>query len=401
MRIIIGFTLKFSKKRPDETYPIYVRFTLNKKRVELTTRIYVTDDIWDVAKERVSGKSDQARTINNRLDKVATRILDVYNQFEAQNRKFDVFDIKYKLLGIKEEHGIIEMFDVYINTIKSNIGKGFSATTLKHYRTSKTRILSFLADKHNKKEWNLDSINYKFINEFDIYLKTKYKNSVNTAWCYHKHMKKVLNIAVAMDYLSTNPYLKFQVKTEEPKREYLTQQELTKILKKKISIERLNIVRDIFLFASYTGLSYADISKLGEQHIRTGSDGEEWIIIDRTKNGSRCRVPLLSIAKEILKKYKNYPLNAPKGLLLPVNTNQKMNAYLKEIADICGIDKNLTMHVARHTFATTITLTNGVPIETISKILGHRSLKTTQIYARILDTKISEDMKMLKTKLEI
>jgi site-specific recombinase XerD len=283
-----------------------------------------------------------------------------------------------------------------MNTIKSNIGKGFSATTLKHYKTSRTRLINFLSDVYGKKEWNLDAINYKFINDFDVYLKTKFNNSINTAWCYHKHMKKVLNIAVAMDYITTNPYLKFQVKTVRPKREYLTQKELKKIRKKKIEIERLDIVRNVFLFACYTGLSYADISKLAKHHIRTGNDGNKWIIIDRTKNDSRCRVPLLPVAKDILKRYQNYPINTAKGLLLPVNSNQKMNAYLKEIADICRIKKNLTMHVARHTFATTVTLTNGVPIETVSKVLGHSSLRTTQIYARILDTKISEDMRALK-----
>lgn len=395
MRITIAFLLKKSKKREDRTYPVYVRFTLNGKRAELSTKIFVDQNSWDISKERMTGSSSLAKTTNNRLDKVASNILDIYNQFEAGNKKFDVVDIKNKLCGIEEEHGIVEMFGVYMNTIESNIGKGFSATTLKHYKTSKNRLLNFLSDVYGKKEWKLGNIGYKFINDFDVYLKSKYNNSVNTAWCYHKHMKKVLNIAVAMDYLSTNPYLKFQVKTEQPKREFLTQKELKKIRKKKIDIERLAIVRDIFLFASYTGLSYADISKLAKQHIRTGNDGKKWIIIDRTKNGSRCRVPLLPAAKNILKRYKNYPTNTSKGLLLPVNSNQKMNAYLKEIAEICGIKKNLSMHVARHTFATTITLTNGVPIETVSKVLGHSSLKTTQIYARILDTKISQDFDII------
>lgn len=398
MRISIGFKLKRSKKRNDESIPVYVNIILNRRRVELSTRIFVSPNNWDQAKERVSGTSNKAKTINNRLDKMATNILDIYNQFEAQNKKFNVLDIKNKLNGVSTEHGIVEMFDTYMNTIESNIGKGFSATTLKHYKTSKNRLLNFLSDVYGKKEWNLSNIGYKFINDFDVYLKTKYNNSVNTAWCYHKHMKKVLNIAVAMDYISTNPYVKFQVKTEQPKREFLTQKELKKIRKKRIGIERLAIVRDIFLFACYTGLSYADISKLAKHHIRIGNDGKKWIIIDRTKNGSRCRVPLLPAAKNILKRYKNYPTNVSKGLLLPVNSNQKMNAYLKEIADICGIKKNLSMHVARHTFATTITLTNGVPIETVSKVLGHSSLKTTQIYARILDTKISQDFNMIMNK---
>lgn len=396
MRITIAFLVKKTKKRPDGTYPVYVRFTLKGKRVEMSTKIFVDNDSWNSAKERVSGNGPKVKAINNRLDKIASNILDIYNQFEAQNKKFYVTDIKNKLCGIESEHGIVEMFDNYMNTIESNIGKGFSATTLKHYKTSRTRLVNFLSDVYGKKEWNLDAINYKFINDFDVYLKTKYNNSINTAWCYHKHMKKVLNIAVAMDYITTNPYLKFQVKTVRPKREYLTQKELKKIRKKKIEIERLDIVRNVFLFACYTGLSYADISKLAKHHIRTGNDGNKWIIIDRTKNDSRCRVPLLPAAKDILKRYQNYPVNTAKGLLLPVNSNQKMNAYLKEIADICRIKKNLTMHVARHTFATTVTLTNGVPIETVSKVLGHSSLRTTQIYARILDTKISEDMRALK-----
>jgi len=242
MRITIAFLVKKTKKRTDGTYPVYVRFTLKGKRVEMSTKIFVDNDSWNSAKERASGNSPKVKAINNRLDKVASNILDIYNQFEAQNKKFDVTDIKNKLCGIESEHGIVEMFDNYMNTIESNIGKGFSATTLKHYKTSRTRLLNFLADVYGRKEWNLDAINYKFINDFDVYLKTKYNNSINTAWCYHKHMKKVLNIAVAMDYITTNPYLKFQVKTVQPKREYLTQKELKRIRKKKIEIERLDIV---------------------------------------------------------------------------------------------------------------------------------------------------------------
>jgi site-specific recombinase XerD len=163
----------------------------------------------------------------------------------------------------------------------------------------------------------------------------------------------------------------------------------------------LSVVRDIFVFSCFTGLSYADMAKLGPQHLHLGDDGEKWIIIDRTKTDTRCQIPLLQKAKSILKKYANNPECHSKGLLLPVHSNQKMNSYLKELADICGISKNLTMHVARHTFATSVTLNNGVPLETVSKILGHNSVKTTQIYARVLESKISADMKILKTKLKL
>ena len=155
----------------------------------------------------------------------------------------------------------------------------------------------------------------------------------------------------------------------------------------------MQLVRDIFVFAYYTGLAYVDITKLNAQNIQKGNDGKNWIIIDRTKTESRCRIPILPVAQDILLKYEDHPATCSSGRVLPVLSNQKMNSYLKELADICGITKNLSMHVARHTFATSVTLANGVPIETVSKMLGHTSLKTTQIYARIVDSKISEDMK--------
>jgi len=401
MRVSIVFQLKKSKKRQDGSCPVYTRFTLNRKRVELSTRIFVDADSWDSVRQRLDGKSEQVKIINNRLDKISSKILDYYNQFEAGQEEFSVYDIKNRLCGIADEHTLIEVIEFYINTIKGNLGKGFSVGTLKHYKTAKNRLESFLKDVYRKKDISLVDIDYKFINKFDIYLKEEYQNGINTVWGYHKHLKKVLNVAIAMDYLTKNPYAKFKVKQQIPKRDYLTLPELRKIEKKNISIKRVEIVKDIFVFACYTGLSYSDIAKLGPEHLHLGTDGGEWIIIDRTKNESRCRIPILPHAQIILKKYENYPVNVSKGLLLPANSNQKMNAYLKELADICGINKNLSMHVARHTFATTITLTNGVPIETVSKMLGHSSIKTTQVYARIVDTKISEDMRRLKTKLNI
>ncbi len=173
-------------------------------------------------------------------------------------------------------------------------------------------------------------------------------------------------------------------------------QEQDKIRDKEISTQRLEQVRDIFVFACYTGLGYAELKKLGREHIHQGDDGDESIVIDRNKTDIRCRVPLLLQAKKILNKYERHPLCEITGKLLPVNSNQKMNEYLKELAVICGIDKNLTRHLARHTFATSVTLTNGVPIETVSRMLGHTSIKTTQIYAKIVDEKISKDMKKLR-----
>ncbi len=218
-------------------------------------------------------------------------------------------------------------------------------------------------------------VDYSFLNSFDIFLKTEYQLKPNTALTYHKHLKKALNTGIAMNQISNNPYGSFKVSRNETHRDYLTSQEMEQIRNKEISTLRMEAVRDIFIFACYTGLGYAELKKLNNTHIHQGNDGGEWIIIDRTKTDIRCRVPLLPQAKSILQKYEYFPVSGNNGRLLPVRSNQKMNEYLKELVDICGITKNLSMHIARHTFATSVTLANGVPIETVSKMLGHTSIK--------------------------
>lgn len=399
MRVTIVFQLKASKARTDGNCPIYVRVTIRGKRIELSTGLFVNSEAWDPVKQRVQGKTAEVKSINNRLNKVYSTILDVYYRLEATNKGSDISALKLELTGVSDEHTLFELFDYYIDTISAQVGSGFSAGTLKHYKTSKNRLQEFVKKNYRKNDLNILDVDYSFIAAFDTFLKEQYKNNLNTVWGYHKHLKKVLNIAVAMDHILKNPYLKFKVKKQEAKRECLTLKEIDLIREKEIDVKRLGIVRDIFLFACFTGLSYVDISKLNEDHIQRGLDGENWIIVDRTKTSTRCRVPLLDVPRKILDRYKNNPVCENRGVLLPVLTNQRMNSYLKELADICHIKKNLTMHVARHTFATTVTLNNGIPIETVSKMLGHTSIKTTQIYAKIVDKKISEDMKKLKIML--
>jgi site-specific recombinase XerD len=269
------------------------------------------------------------------------------------------------------------------------LDKDYSLGTLKHYRTTKKRLFEFIRIRTERSDIALSKVDFSFLNSFDVFLKTEKNVMPNTALTYHKHLKKVINTAIAFGYVFHCPYDSFKPTRNETNRDFLTLQELTHIQSKKIDISRLDFIRNVFVFACYTGLSYSDIEKLSSNHIQKGSDGNDWIIIDRTKTDSRCRIPLLPAAKEVLKKYKNHPIAISKDRLLPIYSNQKMNSYLKELADICGIEKNLSMHVARHTFATSVTLSNGVPMETVSKMLGHTSLKTTQIYARIVDSKIS------------
>jgi site-specific recombinase XerD len=400
MRLTINFLLKKARKKSNGDIPIYVRFTMNGKRVGLSTGIYANPENWDDVGQQVRGRTEKTKIINNQLDSVQSEILDYYNQLKSTGQEFSVMTIKKKLLNIDDTKGVIHVFDYYLDSIHSKLTKGYAKNTYRNYKTSRKRVGEFITSEFKKNDFPLDSVDYKFLDAFDVFLKQKFKVNQNTAWNFHKHLRRVLNVAISMDYISKNPYQKYKVKLEETHREFLTIEELVRIEEKAIKIERLDAVRDIFVFACYTGLAYSDISKLNNSHVRIGADYNEWIVIDRTKTKSRCRIPILPQAKAILTKYRGFPENLSKEILLPVLSNQKMKSYLKELGDICNIDKSITMHTARHTFATSITLGNGVPIETVSKILGHSSLKTTQIYARILDKKISEDMGNLHLKLQ-
>jgi integrase len=215
---------------------------------------------------------------------------------------------------------------------------------------------------------------------------------------YIKNFSKIIKICLANDWLIKNPFSNYKSKIKDVERVYLSEEEIQRILKKEFKLVRLSLVRDIFLFSCFTGLAYIDVKNLTKSHINLGIDGEQWIFTHRQKTESASKIPILPVTQTIIDKYKNHPQSSNQEKLLPVLSNQKMNAYLKEIADVCEIEKELTFHIARHTFATTVTLTNGVPLESVSKMLGHKNIKTTQHYAKVLDRKVSDDMKILKEK---
>lgn len=273
--------------------------------------------------------------------------------------------------------------------------------TLERYETSLRHTQEFMKWKYKIDDIDIKGLKYEFITDYEFWLKSVRKCDHNTSMKYLSNFKKIVNICLKNGWLDRDPFYGFKMAKREIERPFLVEDELNRITNKIFLIPRLAQVRDIFVFCCYTGLAYADVEKLTREEITTGIDGEKWIWTSRQKTDSATRVPLLPPALEILDRYKDDLQCADKGRLLPVLTNQKMNSYLKEIADACGITKKMTFHTARHTFATTVTLTNGVPIETVSKMLGHRNLKTTQHYAKILDKKVSEDMGMLRKKYTI
>jgi site-specific recombinase XerD len=257
----------------------------------------------------------------------------------------------------------------------------------------------FLRYQYHKTDIALDDLNFQFASNYELYLKQHDNCGHNTMIKHMKSLKRVINFAIEREWLDRNPFIKFKCKFDDSKRSYLSKQDLTKLEEKVFSIPRLQEVKDIFLFACYTGLAYSDVSALTPDDITIGIDGEKWIVIYRKKTGTRSPIPLLPQALNIIERYKEEAEIT--GKLLPFKSNQKMNGYLKEIADVCGITQVLSTHVARHTFATTVTLANGVPIETVSKMLGHTDIRTTQIYSKVVDSKISSDMLKLKECLNV
>lgn len=234
--------------------------------------------------------------------------------------------------------------------------------------------------------------------EYEFYLRSVRKCANNTAVKYIKNFHKIINQCLANGWLNKDPFANYKSKVKEVTREFLTEKEIETILNKRFVSERLELVRDIFILSCFTGLAYIDVKQLTLDNISLGIDGDKWIFKNRQKTETASKIPLLPVAQDIINKYAEHPVCKNENRLLPILSNQKMNAYLKEIVDVCEINKDLTFHIARHTFATTVTLSNGVPLETVSKMLGHTNLKTTQHYAKILDKKISEDMMILKSK---
>ena len=389
------FFIRRDKKRKDGTCPILCRITIDGVESRFNTKVYVQDSRWNVKANKVSGSNAESRNLNARLDDIKASLHRIYHDFQ----RFDIVTpekIKGEFLGLDESgETILNLFDKHNQDMESLIGISTTKATFQKYSVTRKHLANFIKKKYNVSDMALKSINYMFIHDFEIYMVSHAKVSHNTMSKFMGFIKKIINIAIKSDLINHNPFANYKIQFEKVDRGYLTEQELNLLIKKKFLIKRLEQVRDIFVFACFTGLSYIDVKELSKDHIRISFDGNTWIMTKRSKSNVSVNVPLMDIPKKILEKYND---ELPDDKVLPVLSNQKMNAYLKEIGDVCGITKNLTFHLARHTFATTVTLAKGIPIETVSKMLGHTNIQTTQIYARITNEKISKDMRGLSAK---
>lgn len=394
------FYLKARKTEKGLKVPIYLRFTVNGARSGMSISRKVDPQKWDARTNRLRGTSAESRELNIYLDKIRSRVNKIHEKLIDTNQPFTALDLKNLYIGKTEKPKmLVEVFDEHNKQMEKLIDIEFALGTYKRYFTTRNHICEYVKEACGKEDIPIRDVNLKFIRGFEYFLKEKKDCNHNSSLKYVNNFKKIIRIAVGNDWISKDPFFNYKIKFKTVEREFLSKEELHSLSEREIYWERLAVVRDMFVFCCYTGLAYIDIHKLNANNIATDIDGNLFIQAKRTKTKTKLVIPLLSPAVAILERYQDHPKVLNGECVLPVLSNQKSNAYLKEIALLCGIKKNLTTHLARHTFATTVTLTNGVPLETVGKMLGHKNLRTTQHYAKIVDRKVNEDMSLLRKKL--
>ena len=369
--------------------PINIRVFLNgEKRYFGSTGFFINKEMWDNDADRVIGRTPTARTINMGLNEIELKILDIARSREGDSG-FNVEKLYSIYAGkVKTISNFIEFYEDFISGVEQQIGHGKSAATVQKYKATKKHFLNFLKIKYGWTSVSAFDMTPALISDFDIYLRTTGGMQGNSATKTLKSLKTVTIQAQKVGFLDHDPFINLRFHLKPVDRGFLTEEEIEVLMSKRFGVKRLEHVRDIFVFSCFTGLAYIDVSNLTDENIVT-IGGTDWIMTKRQKTSITENVPILDVAREIINKY--HSSADRNGRLLPILSNQKMNAYLKEIADLCGIKKRLSYHMARHTYATLL-LSKGVPMETVSKLLGHTNIKTTQIYARITNKKIEQDV---------
>jgi site-specific recombinase XerD len=382
--------------------PIYLRITVDGQRAEVAVSRKFDPSRWDTHLGRAIGTKADAKALNSYLEGVQGKLHELHRQMTEADANTTAETLKNRFIGkVEKARTLITVFEDHNQKMKSLVGQEFEKSTLQRYETALMHTKEFMQWQHNVTDIPITKINFAFLNDFEYYLRSVRKCANNSAIKYIKNLGKIVRICLGNGWLTVDPYLNYKPKTKAVHRDVLTKEELDRLIKKKFDIERLRVVRDVFVFCCYTGLAYVDVHKLKRSELVKGIDGDLWIYTSRKKTDTLSRIPVLPAALSVIESYNDHPQCIAEDSLLPVMSNQKMNAYLKEIADLCKINKLLTFHIARHTFATTVTLNNGVPIESVAKMMGHTSIKTTQIYAKVMDHKISSDMQLLRKKLAI
>lgn len=399
----ISFWLRSKRKNPGPKATIMCRILINGEREDFSLGYQVEPEKFDNKAATISGRTAEVVEINKHIMHVRAELVRHYNALREKGVSVTSALLLNAYKGIaREKKTILQVVDYHNERFKEKVdGDKRSGDTLKKWKTTRDKIAAFIKHEFKLPDLPLEKIDYPFAEDFFDYLTLKDGLTDNTAMKYMKNTKQLMKLAVKRKWIDSSPIQDYVCSYVNPDRDILNIDELSILYHKKMPMPRLEEAKDVYIFMVCTGYAYKDAELLEPDNRVKYFDGEDWIIKNREKTWCRENVPLLPMAKAILDKYKDHPYCMANGRLLPVKSNQRFNGYLKEIADICCIKKNLTTHTARHTFATTITLANGVPIETVSAMLGHKSLRTTQIYAKIVASKVANDMKVLRDKFKL
>lgn len=328
---------------------IYLRITVNGEVADITTKRSVRPEMWDQRRECSLGKLHRDKELNHYLETVKTRLYQIHREFEIDGKRITAKALRDSFYGKDEDSKTLgDVYREHNKKCRALIGIDYSRSTVEKFDTSLSHLIKYIQYQYSKDDILLSELNGQFVTDFDFYLKTVRKCQNNSSIKHLKNLKKVVRIALANDWIKKNPFFGIQFKHEETHVEFLTQEELKRIMNKEFELPRLELVRDIFVFCSFTALAFIDVKNLTPDHLMKDNNGALWIRKPRQKTGNMSNIPVLSVTKKLIDKYKEHPECIKKGVLLPVLSNQKLNSYLKEIADICGIKKKLTTHVARH-----------------------------------------------------
>lgn len=397
------FFLKKTKLLKNGEASVCMRITVNRVRVETNIRKSINPSLWNQAKECSRGKDRKSNDLNKFIDEARIRLYNVHQQLKEEGLPItaEILRDKFFCLEEKEEpKTLIAVFQDHNDRCLQLVGKDFALITVRRYESCKRYLSELIKLNYNQVDLPLKDINGEFIRAFDFYLKTEKDCAQNTVIRYMKCLKKITNLSLANEWIVKDPFMGIKFQEKEVNREFLTWDELQIVINKKFELPRIELVRDIFIFCAFSGLSFIDVKQLTSEHIVKDKNGNYWIRKARQKTKNMCNIPLLEVPLFIIEKYKGHPICEKQKVLLPVPCNQKMNSYLKEISDLCGIKKNLSTHSARHSYATSVCLANGVSIENVAKMLGHSDISMTKRYARVLDQSILSDMKKVGSNLK-
>jgi len=392
------FYVKKGSEKPNGNLPLMCRITVDGEVKQFSCKMDVPLNLWDVKNNRASGKSAEAQKINHAIDRIRVDVNRRYQELMQTDGYVTATKLKnaYLGIGIKQET-LLKLFEQHNAEFEKRVGYSRAQGTFARYRTVCKHVREFLPSIYHREDIPLKELNLTFINDFEHFLREKKKCRTNTVWGYMIVLKHIISIARNTGLLPFNPFAGYINSPESVDRGYLTEEEIQTLIEAPMKNQTYELVRDLFVFSIFTGLSYADVKKLTTDNLQTFFDGNLWIITRRRKTNTDSNIRLLDVPKRIIEKYKGLTED---NRVFPVPSNSSCNEKLKKIGKQCGIKTRLTYHVARHSAATTILLSHGVPIETVSRILGHTNIKTTQIYARITNQKISRDMETLSQKLE-